>query len=82
MGKRDMSMNFTPTACELTDLPDDRVLARVTTMAGNVLTVHLLDATKIAEYRVMAAHLHPRPAALRLNWSQRAARWVRAMIGR
>jgi hypothetical protein len=77
-----MSMNFTPAACELTELPDGRVLARVTTTAGNVLTVHLLDATKIAEFRAMAAHLHPQPAALRLSWSQRAARWVRAIIGR
>ena len=68
-------MNFTPNAYELTDLPDGRVLARVTTTADNVLTAHLRDATKIAEFRAMAAHLHPQPAAFRLSWSHRAARW-------
>jgi hypothetical protein len=55
MGRRDMSMNFTPTACELTDLPDGRVLARATTTAANVSTVHHFDATKIAEFGAMTS---------------------------
>ena len=55
-------MHFIPAAFTL-----EVRLPRVTTAAGNELTVHNLDATKIVEFRVIATDLYPQPAARLLD---------------